>query len=92
MWAEKNKSVTAKTGYGINWITMRYSDAHLMYAEVVNELYGPNHAGAGGISPADALLRVRQRAFDDKSKPAAYVSPVAGNKESKFDAIVDERA
>ena len=23
VWAEKNKSVTAKTGYGINWITMR---------------------------------------------------------------------
>lgn len=44
-WRAQNAAVSTKTGYGINWVVMRYSDVLLMYAEVVNELYGPNGSG-----------------------------------------------
>ena len=44
-WRSMNQGVSTKTGYGINWVAMRYSDILLMYAEVVNELYGPQGAG-----------------------------------------------
>lgn len=92
-WRAQNAAVSTKTGYGINWVVMRYSDVLLMYAEVVNELYGPNGAGTCGKSAVEALAEVRSRAFNGNSeKVSQYVAQAAGSKESFFDAIVDERA
>lgn len=44
-WLKQNKNASAKKGYGINWVVMRYSDVLLMYAEVMNELFGPDAIG-----------------------------------------------
>lgn len=77
-------------GTGINWPVMRYSDVLLMYAEAQNELNeGPNAIAK------QLLKRVRARAFDAgeiASKVDAYVDSISGDKQSFFDAIVNERA
>ena len=76
-------------GTGINWPMMRYADVLLMFAEAENELNGPT-------GPAqDALRRVRQRAFSPEywaEKADNYVASVSTDKQSFFDAIVNERA
>jgi hypothetical protein len=76
-------------GTGINWPMMRYADVLLMFAEAENELNGPTQAAK------DALRRVRQRAFNSEDWPVkvdAYINSVSADKESFFDAIVDEHA
>lgn len=94
-WRAQNSAVSTKTGYGINWIVMRYSDVLLMYAEVVNELYGPDGSGTCGLSAKEALAQVRERAFssssDQSEKVDGYLASL-NDKESFFEAIVDERA
>lgn len=94
-WLAMNKAVTRKTGYGINWVVMRYSDILLMYAEVVNELIGPDGAGTCGKTAKDALAEVRARAFDASLKAEKvdnYVAAAAADKNTFFNAIVNERA
>ncbi|OFY55293.1 MAG: carbohydrate-binding protein SusD [Bacteroidetes bacterium GWF2_49_14] len=76
-------------GTGINWPMMRYADVLLMYAEAENELNGPTG------NARNALIRVRQRAFDETQwgdKVYGYVGTVSGSQQSFFEAIVDERA
>lgn len=76
-------------GTGINWPLMRYADILLMFAESENELNGPTAAAQ------DALRKIRQRAFPEAQwaeKVDAYIASVSGNKQSFFDAIVNERA
>lgn len=93
-WRSQNAAVSTKTGYGINWIVMRYSDILLMYAEVVNELYGPDGAGNSGVTAKQALAEVRSRAFPAEAqaeKVNQYINNLT-NKEAFFEAIVDERA
>ena len=59
---------------GINWILMRYSDIYLMFAEAQNVLTGPDAVSPiAGMSPRQALEKVRERAFGT----AAYPSPPA---------------
>ncbi|MCY1723088.1 RagB/SusD family nutrient uptake outer membrane protein [Prolixibacteraceae bacterium Z1-6] len=80
---------TTAKGTGINWPMLRYSDVILMFAEAENEINGPTAEAQA------ALKRVRQRAFDEavwNTKVDQYVSTASANKESFFDAIVDERA
>ena len=58
-----------KIGYGINWIAMRYSDILLMYAEVMNELYGADAAnplGGTAMTARTALTEVHSRASTTK--------------------------
>ena len=80
----------SSTSYtGVNWPIMRYSDILLMFAESENQINGPTPAAQ------NALAMVRQRAFSEDvwpEKVSAYVQEVSANKESFFDAIVDERA
>ena len=93
-WRSMNQGVSTKTGYGINWVAMRYSDILLMYAEVVNELYGPQGAGTCGKTAQEALAEVRERAFPASvhaDKVTSYVASLI-SKEAFFEAIVDERA
>lgn len=76
-------------GTGINWPMMRYADVLLMHAEAENELNGPTAAAQ------EALRRVRQRAFDPavwNTKVEEYIANVSANKETFFNAIVNERA
>ena len=75
------------SGTGINSIRMRFADVLLMYAEAVNERFGPRE------DAKDALKRVRRRAFDSSlwpEKVEAYVNSLA-TEDKFFQAIMDER-
>lgn len=85
---EKGPGASSAKGTGINWPMLRYADVLLMFAEAENELNGPTAAAQ------EAMKRVRRRAFDEalwSEKVDAYVAQVAADKQSFFDAIVDER-
>ncbi len=73
---------------GIAFPYMRYADVLLMYAEAANEVNeGPTEAAR------EALKTVRRRAFlpaDHGTQVDAYVA-AAGDKESFFQLIMDER-
>ena len=87
---------SAKWMTGINVVRMRYPQVLLMYAEVMNELAGPDGAyeGSAGITARKALEEVHTRAFADshKAEAKAYVDALSGDKEVFFQAIVDENA
>ena len=75
------------SGTGINSIRMRYADALLMYAEAVNELFGPRD------DAKEALKTVRKRAFESHlwtSKVESYVESL-NSEEEFFKAIMNER-
>ena len=78
---------TSGSNTGINNVRMRFADVLLMYAEAVNELYGPRD------DAQEALKRVRRRAFDSSlhaEKVDAYVAALT-NEQDFFQAIMDER-
>jgi hypothetical protein len=95
-WLAENKAVSQKHLTGINCVKMRYSQVLLMYAEVMNELAGPdgNYAGDAGMTAREALKAVHTRAFDtaNKSDAEAYIAALPSSKEEFFKAIVDENA
>lgn len=79
---------TSGSNTGINNVRMRFADVLLMYAEAVNELYGPRD------DAQEALKRVRRRAFDSSlhaEKVDAYVAALT-NEQDFFQAIMDERS
>jgi hypothetical protein len=84
----------AKWMSGINVTKMRYSYVLLMYAEVMNELYGADVTGSCGLTARQALAAVHTRAFAeaDKADAQAYIDAIPSDKESFFNAIVDEEA
>ena len=84
----------AKWMTGINVTKMRYSYVLLMYAEVMNELYGPDQVGGAGMSARQALYAVHSRAYsaDDKAEAETYINSIPADKETFFNAIVDENA
>ena len=60
---------------GINWILMRYSDIYLMFAEAQNVLTGPDAVSPiAGMSPRQALEKVRERALLPKSRSMTRIS------------------
>ncbi|MDL2230238.1 RagB/SusD family nutrient uptake outer membrane protein [Alistipes sp. OttesenSCG-928-L06] len=72
---------------GINHHWMRFADVLLLYAEAVNERFGPRD------DARECLKRVRRRAFaptDWSEKVEAYVNNL-GAKDDFFQAIMDER-
>ncbi|GAB6009764.1 RagB/SusD family nutrient uptake outer membrane protein [Dysgonomonas reticulitermitis] len=78
---------TSTKGTGINYTWMRFADVLLLYAEAVNERYGPRD------DAKDCLKRVRRRAFNSSlwgAKVESYVDNL-GSKDQFFEAIVDER-
>lgn len=80
---------TSTKGTSINWPLLRYADVLLMLAESENELNGPTTVAQ------DAFRKVRQRAFPSalwSDKVEAYMATVASDKNSFFNAIVNERA
>lgn len=96
-WKSQNLVATAKQGYGINPVKLRYSQVLLYYAEVMNELAGSPDArydGDAGITAREALAQVHNRAFDsaDLTEAQAYINNIPSDKDSFFDAIVQENA
>lgn len=86
----------AKWMSGINVVRMRYSQVLLMYAEVMNELAGPDggYAGSAGLTARQALSLVHCRAFaqSDKAEAESYIAAIPADKDAFFNAIVDENA
>jgi len=86
---QTNPSGSASTkATGINYPWMRFADVLLMYAEAVNERFGPR------ADAQEALKRVRRRAFnpaDWSDKVDTYVASKA-SPDLFFKAIMDERA
>lgn len=95
-WLSENKVMSAKHLTGINCVKMRYSQVLLLYAEVMNELAGPDghYAGDAGLTAREALAQVHERAFDDahKSEAANYIASIGSTRDAMFNAIVDEDA
>ena len=80
-------AAAGRVATGINWIVMRYSDIYLMFAEAMNELYGPDHQNTtAGMTARQALEKVRERAFGSGS------SEITKYDSDFFNAIVNERA
>lgn len=78
---------TSEKGTGVNYSWMRFADVLLMYAEAVNELFGPRE------DAKECLRRVRRRAFaqaDWGTKVDNYVASKS-SPELFFNAIMDER-
>ena len=72
---------------GINSVRMRFADVLLMYAEAVNERFGPRD------DAKEALKRVRRRAFEPSlwaNKVESYVESL-NSEEEFFRAIMNER-
>ena len=98
--SEKWRAIAIATGNakwmtGINVTKIRYSYALLMYAEVLNELSnGPDINGPAGLTARQALEKVHIRAFSTENLPIAksYVNNIPSDKESFFNAIVEENA
>lgn len=99
--SERWRSVAIATGNakwmsGINVVKMRYPQVLLMYAEVMNELAGPDgsYAESAGLTARQALGLVHTRAYSDANKTAAeqYIADIPANKDDFFNAIVDENA
>ena len=95
-WLSQNLVATAKHCTGINPVKMRYANVLLYYAEVMNELAGPdaNYSGSAGLTARQALALVHKRAFDadHQAEADAYIAAIPADKNSFFDAIVDENA
>lgn len=98
-WLAQNRAATAKNGYGINPVLLRYSQVLLYYAECMNELAGSPDAlytaqdvTTAGMTARQALKEVHVRAFDSANKSAAeaYIDGIASDKDTFFDAIVEE--
>lgn len=79
---------TSTKGTGVNYSWMRFADVLLMYAEAVNERFGPN------ADAQECLKRVRRRAFDPSQWQEKVDNYVASKSSPDlfFKAIMDERA
>lgn len=93
-WLSENLTATAKHMTGINPIKMRYSQVLLYYAEVLNELAGPqgSYTGDAGITAFDALAQVHRRAFENESDANTFLNSITMTKDGLFDAIMQENA
>ncbi len=95
-WLAQNKAANAKHMTGINFVRMRYAQVLLMYAECVNELYGPEGSYGEAMSAKDALKEVHERAFEDSEKDKAWTRFAAEydltSKEGFMEALMQENA
>ena len=75
-WATTNKTATAKFGYGINVVRMRYPQVLLWYAECMAQLGYPNSDPYGcGLTAIKALEMVHERAYSDAKTNYLGTSP-----------------
>lgn len=82
-----HKTANSRIATGVNWILMRYSDIYLMFAEAESGLNGADALNSvAGMSPRQALEKVRERAFGTGSPKIKEYDA------NFFEAIVNERA
>jgi hypothetical protein len=93
-WWDAVKASDQKVCSGINVVKMRYPHVLLMYAEVMNELYGSYNTGGEYCSKTafEALSEIHTRAFNgDKAAAEAHLTKLI-NEQGFFETIVDENA
>ena len=88
LYQESPSGSASTKGTGINYPWMRFADVLLMYAEAVNERFGPR------ADAQECLKRVRRRAFDPSDWSDKVDNYVASKSSPDlfFQAIMDERA
>lgn len=96
-WLQQNLKAAAKHMTGINPVLMRYSQVLIYYAEVMNELAGPDgyYDDWAGLTARQALALVHTRAFDDANKAEAqrFIDGLPADKEGFFnEGILQEHA
>lgn len=93
-WLSQNLAASAKHMTGVNPVKIRYPQVLLWYAEVMNELAGPDgsYTGDAGLTAREALALVHNRAFDDKTTSQAYIDALSSDQDKFFEAIVQENA
>lgn len=74
----RNNKTAPKT-----WMLMRMADFYLLYAEAMNEYYGPNNPGEFGMTALEALNKIRTRAGMPEVNPRT--------KEQMREAVYHER-
>ncbi|MDR0543349.1 MAG: RagB/SusD family nutrient uptake outer membrane protein [Dysgonamonadaceae bacterium] len=64
MWPKEFSGLTPKTTVIMPWIFFRYTEIYLIYAEAMNEAFGPDVDGLGtGLTARQALNEIRNRFF-----------------------------
>jgi hypothetical protein len=91
-WLAQNKAANAKHMTGVNVVKVRFAQVLLWYAEIMNELAGPDasYPGDAGLTARQALALVHNRAFEDQAQAQDYIDAIPATKEDFFNAIVDE--
>lgn len=91
-WLAQNKAANAKHMTGVNVVKVRFAQVLLWYAEIMNELAGPDasYPGDAGLTARQALALVHKRAFEDQAQAQDYIDAIPATKEDFFNAIVDE--
>ena len=91
-WLAQNKAANAKHMTGVNVVKVRFAQVLLWYAEIMNELAGPDasYPGDAGMTARQALALVHKRAFEDQAQAQDYIDAIPATKEEFFNAIVDE--
>ncbi len=75
-WLSTNKTATAKFGYGINVVRMRYPQVLLWYAECMAQLGYLNSDPYGcGLTAIQAVEKVHERAYNDAKTNYLGTSP-----------------
>lgn len=93
-WLDQNIKASAKHLTGINVVKVRYSQILLWYAEIMNELVGPDayYNGSANLTAREALALVHKRASKNLAVANEYINNIPANKEDFFNAIVQENA
>jgi hypothetical protein len=74
------------------WIFFRYTEVYLIYAEAMNEAFGPDVDGLGnGLTARQALNEIRNRFFLE-TKIQRDVQVAAGDKAGLRERIMNENA
>lgn len=93
-WLSAVQATSEKLCTGVNVVKMRYPHVLLMYAEVVNELYGTQTATGAecSLSAYDALLSIHTRGFGGNETAAKTDLDRLIANNGFFETIVDENA
>lgn len=92
LWPREFSGLTPKTEVIMPWIFFRYTEVYLIYAEAMNEAFGPDTDGLGtGMTARQALNTVRNR-FASETGIQRDVQVAAGDKEGLRERIMNENA
>ena len=91
-WPKEFSATTPRLQVLIPWIFFRYTEVYLIYAEAMNEAFGPDVDGLGnGLTARQALNEIRNR-FSLETRIQRDVQVAAGDKAGLRERIMNESA